>query len=74
MLSPRAGDAKAPFQLRNARSVKRNLPVCQLRTSDVELRWKGRTAMVRADAGPLAISRRPGYWFGRRWRSRQPGR
>ena len=54
VLPPRAGDAKAPFQLRNARSVKRNLPVCQLRSSEVELRWKGRTAVVRADAGPLA--------------------
>lgn len=54
VLPPRAGAPEAPFQLRHARSVKRNLPACQLRSREVELRWKGTTALVRADARPLA--------------------
>lgn len=54
VLPPRAGAAEAPFQLRNARSVRRNRPACQLSARDVELRWKGRSAWVRADARPLA--------------------
>lgn len=54
LIPPRPHPEQPGFTLPRARTVAAKSPACRLEQPGIRLAWKGRTALVRADAAPLA--------------------
>jgi len=54
LVPPRPNPTQPDFQLKQARSVKKDAPACVLDKPGIRLQWKGKDARVHAEPGPLA--------------------